>query len=179
MKKSTQTICIALFAGILAVLSIGAFIFILASDEPTIKEQISQAEQDKLDRQEQFKDLLELKKETLPTVSPTITTMPELPEPPDLSLSGSDDHIFVDTAYEQIISLLKDQAEICALRVGDSIRPEGAAELSGDQCYVYSSDEEVVTVAENCIITAVAPGETYVLFGDGDNYLVYACIVTE
>lgn len=174
MKKSTQTICIALIAGILATVSIGAFILILASDEPTIKDQISQAEQENLHRQEQYKDLLE----NVPERDP-VPSLPTLPESPDLTISGSGNHAFVDTAYEQIISILKDQAETCELSVGDSIRPESAEGLSGDQCCVYSSDQKVVTVSEDYTITAVAPGKTYVLFSDGETFLVFSCVVTE
>ena len=174
MKKSTQTLCIVLIAGILTAVSIGAFIAILASDEPTIKDQISQAGQEKLDRQEQYKDLLEIVPER-----DTIPSRPTLSEPPDLTLPGADDHNFVHTAYKQIISTLKNRAEICELRVGDSIYPESAESLNGDRPCVYSSDEAIVTVSEDYTITAVAPGETYVLFHDGETFLVYACVVTE
>lgn len=182
MKKSTQTICIALIAGILAAVSIGAFILILTSDEPTIKDQISQAEQEKLDRQEQYKALWELKKETLPTTSrPTIpiSITLDLPESPDLSISAPNHDVSFNALYEQIILMGRNQAEPCELRVGDSIRPESAKGLSGNQCCVYSSDEGVVTVSEDYTITAVAPGKTYVLFNDGETFLVYACVVTE
>lgn len=174
MKKSTQTLCVVLIAGILTAVSIGALIAILASDEPTIKDQISQAEQEKLDRQEQYKDLLEIVPER-----DTIPSRPTLPEPPDITLPGSDNYNSVDTAYEVIISTLKDRAESCELRVGNSIRPKSAESLSGDQPCVYSSDEAVVTVSEDYTITAMTPGTTYVLFHDGETFLVYACVVTE
>ena len=121
MKKSTQTLCVVLIAGILTAVSIGALIAILASDEPTIKDQISQAEQEKLDRQEQYKDLLEIVPER-----DTIPSRPTLPEPPDITLPGSNNYNSVDTAYEVIISTLKDRAESCELRVGNSIRPKSA-----------------------------------------------------
>ena len=65
------------------------------------------------------------------------------------------------------------------LRVGESITPAAAVSLIGFNRYVYSSDTNVVTVSEDCKITAVAPGEANVVIGDGSVYLVYLCIVTE
>ena len=193
MKTSTKIICIVLIASVLAMFGGVTFAAIRAiqiAEEQSQKieaiedkvndiiakaeEKIAQTEQDRLNLQEQYKDLLEILPER-----PLAPSRPELPESPDLSPSGSTGHNFVDRVYEQIIAIRKGQAEICELCVGDSIRPEGSAELNSDQCYVYSSDEEVVTVSEDYTITAVALGETYVLFSDGETFLVYLCIVTE
>ena len=193
MKTSTKIICIVLIVSLLAMFGGVAFAAVKAiqvSEEQVQKmealedkvndiiaeaeEKMAQAEQGRLNRQEQNQDLLG----KLPERNPA-PTLPEVPESPDLSHPGSAEHHFLDMAYERIIAMCKDRAEISELRVGESICPEGAAGLSENSCYVYTRNEDIVSVSEDCTITAVAPGKTYVLIGDEDNFLVYACVVTE
>lgn len=183
MKKSTETICIVLIVCILSAISIGVLICILVSDNPTIKDRISQAELEQLEEQEQFKELQGIKEKLdsslVPRPSIPSVTIPEQTTAPDSVILVPDYDTSFNSTYERIISTLKYRAEACELQVGDSVRPESAENLSGDQPDVYSSDEAVVTVSEDYTITAVAPGETYVLFYDGETFLVYACVVTE
>ena len=136
------------------------------------EEEVQKAEEEKEERQEMYKDLWDsIPDSTRPTLS-----CPTTPIEPQYQVTPEVDAQF----YERIIANSPAEAiNERHLRVGESITPAAAVSLIGFNRYVYSSDTNVVTVSEDCKITAVAPGEANVVIGDGSVYLVYLCIVTE
>ena len=85
----------------------------------------------------------------------------------------------VDFAYE-IQNFSSNSMNTFSLKVGQNDSPTAALWLSTGSGSAYTSDENVVTVASNGTVTAVAPGTAYVLIcaSIGNMHEIYKYVVT-
>lgn len=181
MKNAIKKICAGV---IVCAFAIGCSACCAVAERQKAKEIIREAEErvqaageENEKRKEQYQDLWE-KVPTRPSIPLPEIIQPS--EPLDMVPSDTDAFEANDEFYKQIIeNYQSDRSNERHLRVGGSLTPAAAVSLMGFNRYVYSSNTNVVTVSEDGMITAVAPGEANVVIGDGTVYLVYFCFVTE